>query len=253
MRFKIIASIFHLVLFSAAFGQQYTGKVGINTEEPKEIFDVNGTMRVRELPNRNGGKIYNGNDTKQTDFIPTKTVIADTNGVLGTAERFYDPAKIFPAYAKLDPNITIEENGYHSIVGGELSCIQLSLNLTGNTSVTKQAQLFIRLNPDNTAQKCQSSDGTLQMPASGKLFTIIMYSLNNSNSISANNPYARYDLGTDWINAAGGKQSVLYNPVWRSGVIHLPEIAQSYRFFATATRYDSSLPVATFVHLTRLR
>lgn len=67
-----------------------TGKVGINTETPTEIFDVNGTVRVRQLPDENTTGIYTtGTNTASTTanqtFTPTKIVVADANGVLGVS------------------------------------------------------------------------------------------------------------------------------------------------------------------------
>lgn len=57
--------------------QAQEGNVGINTPNPTENLDVNGTVRVRDLA-----------ETKKQNaqgepFIPIGTVMADANGVLG--------------------------------------------------------------------------------------------------------------------------------------------------------------------------
>lgn len=68
-----------------AFGvtNAQTGKVGINTESPKETLDIKGTLRVDNLPQSGTGKIYNGAETAQTTFTGVNTVVADANGNLG--------------------------------------------------------------------------------------------------------------------------------------------------------------------------
>ncbi|AZA53955.1 hypothetical protein [Chryseobacterium sp. G0201] len=73
-----------LFLFTIASGQ-----VGIKTESPTEILDVNGTERVRELPKHQMvNAIFTKSDGTRSDnkdqtFIAVKTVVADANGVLG--------------------------------------------------------------------------------------------------------------------------------------------------------------------------
>lgn len=85
---KYIFSIIAVTVFSLlSFGQ-----VGVNTQEPTEILDVNGTMRVRDLPeNGETNAIYtqpNGerSENKDQTFTATRTVVADNNGVLGYIE-----------------------------------------------------------------------------------------------------------------------------------------------------------------------
>ena len=74
---------------SLAFAQ-----VGINTSQPTETFDLNGTARVRELPaNGTANSIYTINSldatngtasgTKNQTFTAVNTVVADKNGVIG--------------------------------------------------------------------------------------------------------------------------------------------------------------------------
>ena len=72
-----------LLLASVYFNAQ-TGKVGINTNSPKETLDVNGTLKVGDLPtNGTANAIYNGGKKKSTTFTATNMVVADANGVLG--------------------------------------------------------------------------------------------------------------------------------------------------------------------------
>lgn len=72
---------------SFVFAQQ--GKVGINIATPTETKDVNGTLRVRDLPLKDAtNAIYTtgtntSTTTKTSTFTPTNTVVADKNGVLG--------------------------------------------------------------------------------------------------------------------------------------------------------------------------
>lgn len=69
-------------------------QVGINTSTPTEIFDVNGTARIRELPaNGSTNSIYTINSLDSTNgtssgaknqtFTAVNTVVADKNGVIG--------------------------------------------------------------------------------------------------------------------------------------------------------------------------
>ena len=79
-----------ILLGGVVFAQ--TGKVGIQTENPTETLQVEGTVRITDLPT-NGKKkaIYtdtNGGNTndKTQPFNATKTVVVDKNGVLGTVD-----------------------------------------------------------------------------------------------------------------------------------------------------------------------
>lgn len=61
-------------------------KTGIQTRRPSETLDVNGTVRILDLP-INNSKIYNGEAVKNTTHNPIKIVVADENGVLGAIEK----------------------------------------------------------------------------------------------------------------------------------------------------------------------
>lgn len=65
-----------------------TGKVGINTEDPKETLEINGTLRVGKLPESGKGKIYNGanGENPSTNFSGTRTLVADESGNIGYIE-----------------------------------------------------------------------------------------------------------------------------------------------------------------------
>lgn len=65
------------------------GNVGINTEGPTEKLDIDGIVRVRDLPaNGDTNAIYTDSGggaslLRDQTFTATKTVVADDNGVLG--------------------------------------------------------------------------------------------------------------------------------------------------------------------------
>lgn len=65
-----------------------TGKVGVNTATPTEIFDVNGTVRVRTLPVEGEVAVHTTGENASTDtgsqaYAPIGFVLTDANGVLG--------------------------------------------------------------------------------------------------------------------------------------------------------------------------
>lgn len=104
---KRILSLAFVAVAATAFAQSTTtstaGKVGINTDAPKETLEVSGTMKVVDLPTAGANKIYNGAATKTGTFTPTKQVVADANGVLGAREFekkwFYMPSIVLPLTA----------------------------------------------------------------------------------------------------------------------------------------------------------
>lgn len=101
---KRILSLAFVAVAATAFAQSTTtstaGKVGINTDAPKETLEVSGTMKVVDLPTAGANKIYNGAATKTGTFTPTKQVVADANGVFGTQDLektwFYMPSIVLP-------------------------------------------------------------------------------------------------------------------------------------------------------------
>lgn len=75
-------------LFSI-FSFSQVGKVGINTTSPTETLQVNGTLRISNLPANGSTNAINttstgtGSVTQNQTFTGTKTLIADANGVIG--------------------------------------------------------------------------------------------------------------------------------------------------------------------------
>lgn len=84
------------------------GKVGVNTSTPTEVSDINGTLRVRSLPNNGtANAIYttgtntNSGTTPTQTFNAVNTVVLDANGVLGT---YPGLPKISNTYTRLAPS-----------------------------------------------------------------------------------------------------------------------------------------------------
>lgn len=78
-----------LLVFSFLFGVSgsYFSQVGIVTSTPTETVDVNGTLRVRDLPVKGEKKVSTIGQDQVSDekqvFKPTVVVVADNNGVVG--------------------------------------------------------------------------------------------------------------------------------------------------------------------------
>lgn len=87
MKKKIISAF--AVSLSLTISAQ-SGSTGINTTNPTEMFDVNGIERLRSLPESGTiNAIYTKSDgtksfNKDQTFIASKTLVADSNGVIGT-------------------------------------------------------------------------------------------------------------------------------------------------------------------------
>ena len=83
---KMNLSLICLIAYCSFFQAQ----VGINTGTPTEKLDVNGTLRVRVLPNDNTEKaIYTrwtntSSSTLSETFIAARPLVVDTNGIMGT-------------------------------------------------------------------------------------------------------------------------------------------------------------------------
>lgn len=69
-------------------------QVGVSTTSPTEKLDVNGTLRIRELPDQGqANSIYttgtnSSSATKNQTFTGNKPVLADANGVLGLTSKY---------------------------------------------------------------------------------------------------------------------------------------------------------------------
>ena len=142
-----------LLLAAAYFNAQTTGKVGINTNAPKETLEVNGTLKIGTLP-ANGAKkaIYNGQNTKNTDFTATKTLVADNNGTIGVIDgiaKTTEPWQVVGGTTQATSNTdNIYQNGNVGIgsfgqgksisnkleVGGSTK-LDGALNVTGNSTL----------------------------------------------------------------------------------------------------------------------
>ena len=74
---------------SVFFIFQAFGQVGVGTETPTELLDIDGTLRIRNLPvNGSTNAIFTTGENTAAEaptetFIATKTVVLDANGVLG--------------------------------------------------------------------------------------------------------------------------------------------------------------------------
>lgn len=74
----------------AVLALQAFGQVGVGTVTPTELLDINGTLRIRNLPvNGATNAIYTtgqntASGTRNQTFTATQMVVLDANGVLGT-------------------------------------------------------------------------------------------------------------------------------------------------------------------------
>ncbi|MSN87246.1 hypothetical protein D1Y78_09625 [Riemerella anatipestifer] len=121
LKFNIMKKIIFVISLLPFVAKAQTGKVGINTEKPTETLQVEGTLRVTDLPaNGASNAIYNGGNSKNTGFNATKTVVVDANGVLGTVDGLPEKSQSVDT----NPNIStptekclrgiIGERGYES-------------------------------------------------------------------------------------------------------------------------------------------
>lgn len=87
MKYVILASL--LTLTYTANAQ----KSGVNTKTPTENFDINGTVRVRSLPNDGATNAHSTTGTntasasKDQTFTAVNPVVADANGVIGQTDK----------------------------------------------------------------------------------------------------------------------------------------------------------------------
>lgn len=117
--FKKLFCFFGFVLFvTQAYSQNF---VGINHDTPTEVLDVNGTMRVRQLPVNNEangihayGSTGNSNGIPVTTFVASYAVVANDDGVLGRANLlpaanwFYMPPMNLPVSVD-DPRYSADD------------------------------------------------------------------------------------------------------------------------------------------------
>lgn len=86
-----------VILFSIMMGVSYAQNVGVNTEAPTESLDVNGTVRLRDIPfDGTPNSVYTqpsgvASTTKDQTFTASAIVVIDNNGVLGKIEKDQAP------------------------------------------------------------------------------------------------------------------------------------------------------------------
>ncbi|WEK70179.1 MAG: collagen-like protein [Candidatus Chryseobacterium colombiense] len=94
--------LFVAILASVATVSAQTGNVGINTQQPTETLDVNGTLRVRALTDGSSSSTYD------------QVLVMKTDGTIGKASRSSLGSSSFNALVKT----TIEPAGIHCSTGG---------------------------------------------------------------------------------------------------------------------------------------
>ena len=206
--------LFVSILCTAVANAQ-SGKVGINTSAPTEILSVNGTVRVQELPlNGSTNSLYTMGDgtassTKNQTFNPSKTVVADANGVLGVVSGLPtdgSSSNIVKAGSDWSTNKAISGD----------QCLQVSLYpfLSGATKTT-EFDVYVRLNPDSA--KC-----------SGKNSSYAAFQWVGGDNLGTQNNHWRGIISTSWTKIAVGyysERSILF-----SGSAVLWDIPQSYEW-----------------------
>lgn len=89
--------------------QAQTKKLGINTDRPTEVLDVNGTLRIKDVPVDNTTNVlYNGGSSKNLRFTGTNVLLTDANGNLGKADnKDLVPNKNYTGFNALDNSTAI--------------------------------------------------------------------------------------------------------------------------------------------------
>lgn len=130
-------SLLILGLVSAGLAHAQEGKVGVNTETPKETLEVKGTAKVSELPiSGSVNAIYNGNAKKTETFTGTRTVVANDDGVLGYVDGLPMSREI-PIYSQQS-----------KCVHGRFEDPAKRVNIPSKSEIT-MGNLMVRYNPDN--------------------------------------------------------------------------------------------------------
>ncbi|WP_395090732.1 hypothetical protein ACF3NR_06875 [Vaginella massiliensis] len=147
------------MVFAGAF--LANAQVGVNTETPTEKFDVSGTVRVQSLPNNGSTNSINtlADGTAGTNnFVATRTVVADQNGVFGTVN--YVPKESSnvsqnACYASTSQNFSEVNNQGVAQIDFE----DFSFSYHVNTAGSSGNYLQIRNNKTTTVQGYTSSMG----------------------------------------------------------------------------------------------
>ncbi|MGI9526144.1 MAG: hypothetical protein ACR2MS_03420 [Weeksellaceae bacterium] len=79
---------FTLLMLTVLSLGSLSAQVGVETEEPTEMLDVNGTVRIQDLPREGVDNMFTKPDgtrsaNKDQIFETAGTVVANENGVLG--------------------------------------------------------------------------------------------------------------------------------------------------------------------------
>lgn len=183
-----------LLLSCSGFAQSNPkNKVGINTNQPTETLDINGTAQIRSLPLGWDGKTYNGAETQGTTFIPTKTVIADPSGNIGTIDGVLRP---YIDIYKSNTGLSIgQETGYQAISSAD-GCISICWEVKLPNEFT--AMLAVKVNKE----KCGKTDTPFLLN--------VNYRVANSAGVgsfvwpNAENQFSVRDPGTEWIRFRSG-------------------------------------------------
>src|SRR5690554_405230 len=89
---SIMKKKFVTILFMAFIVFPMVGQVGIGTETPTEALDINGTLRIRNLPEHGTNNAIHttgentANSTPTETFTATHMLVLDENGVLGAMD-----------------------------------------------------------------------------------------------------------------------------------------------------------------------
>jgi hypothetical protein len=147
---KKIFTLASALVVSVAAAQ--TGNVGINTTTPTETLDVNGTTRLRDLPLSGATNAIStlpagtAAPSKNQTYTPTKTLVIDANGVLGSIVGT-------PMVNNDTTGAEIKKNIYLTTVS--------DLPAVGNTTT-----------PANTT-KCGAIELTFSAPSGGNTYAMI--------------------------------------------------------------------------------
>ena len=150
------------------FFAQTNGKVGVNTSLPTEIFDVNGTLRVRSIPVNNKVGVFTKPDgtastAKDQLFTGISTLMIDKNGVIGS---YGDPTSATPTkpinYVPYKITTTSADewiNDFDTKISTSLYTMILTDVILSATNGTETRQVFIQKPSTDTTTRTGSAFG----------------------------------------------------------------------------------------------
>lgn len=143
---NMILGLSTLIIGGGGGGSMYaqTGKVGINTEDPKETLEINGTLRVGKLPESGKGKIYNGanGENPSTNFSGTRTLVSDESGNIGYLTLLPYPTTVNGA--NTSDAILVKQRIVVPALPGEQKSLMTTNNLASKTfTLAKKSIVFI--------------------------------------------------------------------------------------------------------------